>query len=95
MLHFMFCPRQTKNNLQDFQIQSYIGIFMSQRERERKRESGSESVREREREKENSERERKEKEKQKERTNVQAIIFLNRLGQNEKSANYTVHGRGV
>jgi hypothetical protein len=36
---------------------------------------------------------KKGKGKERERTKEWAIIFLNRPGQNEKSANYTVHGR--
>ncbi len=36
MPHYMFCPGQ-KNNFQDFQNQTYIGIFMSQRGRARVR----------------------------------------------------------
>ncbi len=35
-----FAPVQKKINLQDFQNQRYIGIFMSLREGERKREGG-------------------------------------------------------
>jgi hypothetical protein len=58
----MFYP--TKKNLQDFQNQRYVGIFMSLRERER---GGEREI---------------------ERTKVQGISFLNRPGQNEKSAKY-------
>jgi hypothetical protein len=46
--HYMFCRRQ-KNNLQDFQNQRYIGIFMSLRERERQRKRDREREIERER----------------------------------------------
>ncbi len=47
MPHFVFCPRQKKNILHDFQNQRYISIFMSQRarERERKRERERERAR--------------------------------------------------
>jgi hypothetical protein len=74
---FFVLPQTKKNNL-NVQNQRYIGIFMSLRETER------ESERERERERE-SERERERKRK---RTKVWVIIFLNRTGLNEKSANY-------
>ncbi len=76
---YMFCPRQQKINLLDFQNQRYIGTFMSQKERERAR------ARAKEKEKEKKKAKRK---RERERTKVQAIIFLNCPGQNEKSANY-------
>jgi hypothetical protein len=44
----------------------------------------------RERESESGKGKGKEKEKERERTNARAILFLNRLGQSEKSTNYTV-----
>jgi hypothetical protein len=69
-----FTPDKKNNNIQDFQYQRYIGIFMSMRERERERERA---------------RARKGK-RERERTKVWAIIFLNRSGHSEKSANYTV-----
>ncbi len=72
MHHYMFCPRQINNPLH-FQNQRYIDLFMSQRERDIRRE--------RAREKETD----KEIDKEKEIEKVQAIIFLNRPGQNEKS----------
>jgi hypothetical protein len=46
--------------------------------------------RERESESEKGNGKGKEKEKGKERTKARAILFLNRLDQNEKSTNYTV-----
>jgi CheY-like chemotaxis protein len=53
MPHVMFYPRQKNNNIQDFQYQRYIGIFMSMRERERERERASEKGKGKEREREN------------------------------------------
>ncbi len=58
-------------------------VFLCPKERERERER--ERVRARERARE---RERERRETRDERTKVQAIIFLNRPGQNEKSANW-------
>jgi hypothetical protein len=69
----MFCPRQ-KSYIQDFENQRYIAIFMSLRERARENKSESEKE--------------KGNRKERERTKVRAIIFLNCLGQNEKSAKY-------
>ncbi len=63
-----------KCNFQDFQNQRYISIFMSQRERERERERGK----------------TKRKGRERESTKALVILFLNRLAQTEKSANYTV-----
>ncbi len=79
------------------EVQRYISIFMSQREidRERQRESKSESKSESEcgngkgtgkgkgQGKGKGKRER-------ESTKALAILFLNRLGQSEKSANYSI-----
>ncbi len=64
---------------------------------ERVRERGGEKKRKRESERERVRaRARKRKRKGKrERTKARAIIFLNRLGQSEKSASYTVHQREV
>jgi hypothetical protein len=55
-----------------------------ERERERERERDRERGRERERDRES------ERERQKESTKALVILFLNRLGQTEKSTNYTV-----
>jgi hypothetical protein len=86
-------PQTNKNNIQDFQNQRYIGIFMSQREREREiaseRDRESESKKEKKKEKGKRKWKGKEKgkERERERTKAQAILFLNRPGQREKSVN--------
>jgi hypothetical protein len=96
-------PQTKNNNIQDFQNQRYIGIFCPN-EREREKERGRERERERVRV-----RARKGKGKRKgmrnrnrnrerERTKARVILFLNQLGQSEKSANYiscTVQERAV
>jgi hypothetical protein len=90
-------PQTKKNNLLHFQNQRYIGIFCP---KERKRERGGERERKREREQELErerarERERNRKIKIKIKRKIErarkkawGILFLNRLDQNEKSANY-------
>ncbi len=100
----MFCPRQ-KNNLVNIQNLRYIGIFMSlrerekerqiDRERERERERGRGRERDRQRERERDKEEEKEQEKEKEGSKVQAIIYLNRPGQDEKPTNYIYFERAV
>ncbi len=79
-----------KINPTHFQNQRYIGIFMSLREREtereRERKSKSES-KSNSKSKSNTKSESESKRNRK-REKIQAIIFLNRLGQIEKSVNY-------
>jgi hypothetical protein len=72
-------------NIQDFQNQKYIGILMS-KERERE----SESERERAKKGEGKVKGKRKRERERERTKARAILLLTRLGQSEKSSNYTV-----
>jgi hypothetical protein len=71
-------------------MQRYVvrWFFVCPKERERERRGGRERGRERERDKEKDTDKDKEKDKTKEREKVWEILFLNRPGQNEKSARY-------
>jgi hypothetical protein len=82
----MFFAPDKKNYLLHFESQRYIGIFMSHRERGRgERERAREQDQERERK---IKRKRKKKRKREREKKVRTIIFLNCLGQSEKSAKY-------
>jgi hypothetical protein len=77
-----------KKNLQDFQNQKYIGIFMAQIERETERERKREREREGERKSDQEQERERERERERENKSAGAILFINRRGQNEKSARY-------
>jgi hypothetical protein len=88
-------PQTKKKNIQDFQNQRYVDIFMYQREKKRERERKGERGRARKRERESeckSERKRMKKRKRnREREHKSVGNYISKPpGHSEKSVNYTV-----